>query len=1810
MARLASRPRRPRVSSSCRSCLALLLALGPCFAVPASPSPPDASDDLGCAYYGDSDCPSFLSFAAQTLALCFRTCRQVAATAAHAVLSGLARLTPFLDTDGASARMIHVVLSVLATASFLLLLSQIFWRYRVHHYNKAGSHGLIPKSLHQWEPFSSSSSPRYCSVCRQLISGFLIYRNTGWACSLCQRYAHTKCLRLAERLDCKTPCLPAPTPHVFVQGNLSADATCCCCGLACSSNFGLDGLRCLWCNRTLHEECRHRLPSPLCDLGPFRQLILPPSAVSLSFSLLSSNRGLLRVASSLWGRVGVKEVVKEGFKEGLREMQEGVRKFNEAIVQPLKKSLKFEQRQIAPGETGAEEPEKTPDKKREATRRTTQLETAQDERETDEERSGGGERHDQDEEDTNERKTTARKVASVRKAEGEHAQTRGEATSNPDGEQRQEGTEGDRGDTALLGLGRQDESKTRGERRRPISSLVSAISTATEQGRSEQLASSSPGVSFAEPPTKPEAAAPSQPSGVAREAVGLHTAGGAGEDAESTEEGRRCEKGSAGESLDRGQAVGDPVEERRGSEPVARLRDLEDAEASWNPDSSPENRSVETCKAWKSRSAPRKSGGCEVGLDAQEKTHRGPVSDLSSSASFSPGDGREARGSSAESAESAESAARGDAEGRGKTDHERETLAETHLKTESESDDPAGEGTLEYLREPSEAEGPTAWRAKRREEPEDTQDENEGTRQAFPRQVSEALEKGEDDSGVSGKKLRLNATRKVGMPPGTGSKARRKDSSRTQMMYSVAKAMPPMASVWRLRSNPSLWFSEPQATPLLVFVNVKSGGQTGKTIYKDLVGILNPLQVIDIQAEGGPTRALTFFRPLAMTKRLRVLVCGGDGTVGWIIDSIHKVYGAESLEDDRSSEGQTGEDADSGDAALPISTPGSETGSRGASRTTDADSERHRGALRKEKERAKRERACDLRSLVPVGICPLGTGNDLSNVLGWGFSFDGDIMKHLLKIQSAVSSTLDLWKVKVTSDKTNATLVETTFSNYLDVGVAARIVLKFHKLREENPELFQSRLGNKFLYGEVGFRDFLVTPNIALRGLKIFCDGEEIALPYLEGICVVNIPSFAGGVELWDASPESWARTSPSAPGRFSPFPSLRYSSHDLGRVSRSPLPSLPGFHKREAKQAPSRSTHNAFALPLTQRQQHARPTTREERKAVEAAHTLSDPPPFAPPSAAFAHFEAGAAHAFASRSVSARQAGPFEAAAEEETLGRCCCCGAKIAPPLPRDGAASRPPLFAPGFRAADEPACSAAIGKCPRERSAGARLRTPSPHRARSRLSRNGNSERAPGTDLFRQRKRARHAESLGASSFWASPLPSLRFASKHKTPRVPASGPRRAWPGRRCVSEEGREARRGARRRFPDFLGQEGEFEDLPRDRRRTVSGRSLASPETVAALADAELAAKDAACARGRESPEKSVGEEGGGRLGRGPVASRSPVSRIRADDRKRSGAAAAAGGTCPTCRQPVKVSVSELSPPCGAIRRAAEARPGHCDVARARPCLPEGRTQAFVCGECCGCTAGKERTRAGLVVPGREDREGRERKSCGSTRKSSSCGPRRAGSRDSGRGDRKTPDDARRAGRGYATCERAATLQMDAFQEESNFPCAGEPASLGPQPEGLGGRREASAEAQGRIRREDSQRREAAKAANSPTRWRQQIINDQLIEVVGFKSLFHLGQVQVGLAKPVRICQGRDIKLILPQEIPLQIDGEPTMLQPETTMHITWNGETPVLLASDKSAQTQTLAAVQQASGGFWGSRRGLLSDYQFAQLAYEFQKRF
>lgn len=102
--------------------------------------------------------------------------------------------------------------------------------------------------------------------------------------------------------------------------------------------------------------------------------------------------------------------------------------------------------------------------------------------------------------------------------------------------------------------------------------------------------------------------------------------------------------------------------------------------------------------------------------------------------------------------------------------------------------------------------------------------------------------------------------------------------------------MPPTNLV-RTSDDDDAWTVEPPlpGSPLVVFVNSKSGDGHGDRFHRRFKQILNPAQVFDLgdeDGEGGPTFGLQVYRGLAP---LRLLICGGDGSVGWVLREIDKL---------------------------------------------------------------------------------------------------------------------------------------------------------------------------------------------------------------------------------------------------------------------------------------------------------------------------------------------------------------------------------------------------------------------------------------------------------------------------------------------------------------------------------------------------------------------------------------------------------------------------------------------------------------------------------------------------------------------------------------------------------------------------------------------------------------------------------------------------------------------------------------------------------------------------------------------------------
>ncbi|KAI4464648.1 diacylglycerol kinase [Holotrichia oblita] len=102
-------------------------------------------------------------------------------------------------------------------------------------------------------------------------------------------------------------------------------------------------------------------------------------------------------------------------------------------------------------------------------------------------------------------------------------------------------------------------------------------------------------------------------------------------------------------------------------------------------------------------------------------------------------------------------------------------------------------------------------------------------------------------------------------------------------------------------------------------------------------------------------------------------------------------------------------------------------------------------------------------------------------------------------------------------------------NNYFGIGIDAKISLDFHHKREEHPEKCRSRAKNYMWYGVLGSKQWLqkTYKNLEQR-VQLECDGQRIPLPSLQGIVILNIPSFMGGTNFWGGTKEDDIFLAPS----------------------------------------------------------------------------------------------------------------------------------------------------------------------------------------------------------------------------------------------------------------------------------------------------------------------------------------------------------------------------------------------------------------------------------------------------------------------------------------------------------------------------------------------------------------------------------------------------------------------------------------------------------------------------------------------------------
>ncbi|KAK3136846.1 hypothetical protein QOZ80_5BG0443380 [Eleusine coracana subsp. coracana] len=238
--------------------------------------------------------------------------------------------------------------------------------------------------------------------------------------------------------------------------------------------------------------------------------------------------------------------------------------------------------------------------------------------------------------------------------------------------------------------------------------------------------------------------------------------------------------------------------------------------------------------------------------------------------------------------------------------------------------------------------------------------------------------------------------------------------------------------------------------PLLVFINKRSGAQSGDSLRQRLQILLNPVQVFELSKQQGPEVGLALFRKVT---HFRVLVCGGDGTVGWVLDAIEK----QKFE-----------------APPPVAILPAGTGN-------------------------------DLARV----LC-WGGGLGVVEKRGGLFSVLEDV-------EHAAVTVLDRWKITIKDKQGKLMSPPKFMNNYFGVGCDAKVALDIHSLREENPERFYSQFMNKVLYAREGAKNIMDNMfDYFPWDVKLEIDGSNITIPQdSQGILVANIRSYMGGVDLW-----------------------------------------------------------------------------------------------------------------------------------------------------------------------------------------------------------------------------------------------------------------------------------------------------------------------------------------------------------------------------------------------------------------------------------------------------------------------------------------------------------------------------------------------------------------------------------------------------------------------------------------------------------------------------------------------------------------------
>ncbi|KAF7838075.1 diacylglycerol kinase 7 [Senna tora] len=302
---------------------------------------------------------------------------------------------------------------------------------------------------------------------------------------------------------------------------------------------------------------------------------------------------------------------------------------------------------------------------------------------------------------------------------------------------------------------------------------------------------------------------------------------------------------------------------------------------------------------------------------------------------------------------------------------------------------------------------------------------------------------------------------------------------------------------------------DPPEAPMVVFINPRSGGRHGPMLKERLQYLLSEEQVFDL-SDVKPHEFVKYglgcLEMLAglgdscakeTRERIRVLVAGGDGTVGWVLGSLTELH-----KDGRMPVPPV--------AVVPLGTGNDLSRSFGWGGSFPY---AWKSAIKRSLHRASTGPICRLDS--------------------WRVSLsmpDGTTVEAPYSLKPTEELTLDEGLELEGELPEKVKCYEGVFYNYFSIGMDAQVAYGFHHLRNEKPYLANGPIANKIIYsGYSCTQGWFFTPCTSapnLRGLtnilrlhvkKVNCsEWEQVPVPAsVRAIVALNLHSYGSGRNPW-----------------------------------------------------------------------------------------------------------------------------------------------------------------------------------------------------------------------------------------------------------------------------------------------------------------------------------------------------------------------------------------------------------------------------------------------------------------------------------------------------------------------------------------------------------------------------------------------------------------------------------------------------------------------------------------------------------------------